>query len=81
MAIARKDARLKMYAAEEELSDSKNKLVELQGKFKFQKSKHAAKAKSGRQVSSCDLIKFSSYRFGFFYGSPLSFPSCIHLLL
>ncbi|KAF1546058.1 hypothetical protein FQV10_0014137, partial [Eudyptes schlegeli] len=30
LAIARKDARLKMYAAEEELSDAKNKLVELQ---------------------------------------------------
>lgn len=44
MAIARKDARLKTYAAEEELSDAKNKLVELQGKF--QKSKHGTKAKS-----------------------------------
>ncbi|XP_050769451.1 coiled-coil domain-containing protein 171 [Gymnogyps californianus] len=30
LAIARKDARLKMYAAEEELSDAKKKLVELQ---------------------------------------------------
>ncbi|XP_063176620.1 coiled-coil domain-containing protein 171 isoform X1 [Chroicocephalus ridibundus] len=30
LAIARKDARLKMYAAEEELSDAKNKFVELQ---------------------------------------------------
>ncbi|XP_076218249.1 coiled-coil domain-containing protein 171 isoform X3 [Aptenodytes patagonicus] len=30
LAIARKDARLKVYAAEEELSDAKNKLVELQ---------------------------------------------------
>ncbi|NXW89540.1 CC171 protein, partial [Alopecoenas beccarii] len=30
LAIARKDARLKMYAAEQELSDAKNKLVELQ---------------------------------------------------
>ncbi|NXC73786.1 CC171 protein, partial [Anhinga anhinga] len=30
LAIARKDARLKTYAAEEELSDAKNKLVELQ---------------------------------------------------
>uniref|UniRef100_A0A8C3K6R7 Coiled-coil domain containing 171 n=1 Tax=Calidris pygmaea TaxID=425635 RepID=A0A8C3K6R7_9CHAR len=30
LAIARKDARLKMYAAEEELRDAKNKLVELQ---------------------------------------------------
>ncbi|KFV46221.1 Coiled-coil domain-containing protein 171, partial [Tyto alba] len=30
LAIARKDARLKMYAAEEELSDAKTKLVELQ---------------------------------------------------
>ncbi|KFV96763.1 Coiled-coil domain-containing protein 171, partial [Fulmarus glacialis] len=30
LAIARKDARLKRYAAEEELSDAKNKLVELQ---------------------------------------------------
>ncbi|NWS73481.1 CC171 protein, partial [Crotophaga sulcirostris] len=30
LAVARKDARLKMYAVEEELSDAKNKLVELQ---------------------------------------------------
>ncbi|NXL34528.1 CC171 protein, partial [Glaucidium brasilianum] len=30
LAIARKDARLKMYAVEEELSDTKNKLMELQ---------------------------------------------------
>ncbi|NXI63711.1 CC171 protein, partial [Anseranas semipalmata] len=30
LAIARKDARLRMYGAEEELSDAKNKLVELQ---------------------------------------------------
>ncbi|XP_071658855.1 coiled-coil domain-containing protein 171 isoform X6 [Patagioenas fasciata] len=30
LAIARKDARLKMYAAEQELSDAKNRLVELQ---------------------------------------------------
>ncbi|XP_075267057.1 coiled-coil domain-containing protein 171 isoform X7 [Opisthocomus hoazin] len=30
LAIARKDARMKTYAAEEELSDAKNKLVELQ---------------------------------------------------
>ncbi|GAB0204347.1 coiled-coil domain-containing protein 171 [Grus japonensis] len=30
LAIARKDARLKMYATEEELSDTKNKLMELQ---------------------------------------------------
>ncbi|NXY69653.1 CC171 protein, partial [Glareola pratincola] len=30
LAIARKDARLQMYAAEEELSDAKNKFVELQ---------------------------------------------------
>ncbi|NXK03816.1 CC171 protein, partial [Herpetotheres cachinnans] len=30
LAVARKDARLKTYAAEEELSDAKNKLVELQ---------------------------------------------------
>ncbi|NWX22808.1 CC171 protein, partial [Aegotheles bennettii] len=30
LAIARKDARLKMCAAEEELRDAKNKLVELQ---------------------------------------------------
>ncbi|NXG84085.1 CC171 protein, partial [Stercorarius parasiticus] len=30
LAIARKDARLKMYAAEEKLSDAKNKFVELQ---------------------------------------------------
>ncbi|NXI91036.1 CC171 protein, partial [Psophia crepitans] len=30
LAIARKDARLKMYAAEEELSDTKTKLAELQ---------------------------------------------------
>lgn len=43
LAIARKDARLKMYAAEQELSDAKNKLVELQGKFR--KSKQRKKAK------------------------------------
>ncbi|KFQ43425.1 Coiled-coil domain-containing protein 171, partial [Nestor notabilis] len=30
LAVARKDGRLKMYAAEEELSNTKNKLVELQ---------------------------------------------------
>lgn len=44
MAVVRKDARLKVYAAEEELRDSKTKLVELQGKF--QKSKHETMSKS-----------------------------------
>ena len=35
---------MKTYAAEEELSDAKNKLVELQGRFR--KGKHGTKAKS-----------------------------------
>lgn len=48
LAIARKDARLKMYAAEQELSDAKNKLVELQGKFL--KSKQGKKRLSEFQV-------------------------------
>lgn len=48
MAIARKDARLKMYAAEQELSDAKNKLVELQGRFL--KSKEGKKRLSEFQV-------------------------------
>ncbi|NXF80221.1 CC171 protein, partial [Sclerurus mexicanus] len=33
LAVARKDARLKTCTAEEELSDAKNKVVELQGKI------------------------------------------------
>lgn len=37
MAIAKKDARLTVRTVEEELSDARNKLAELQGKF--QKSK------------------------------------------
>lgn len=37
LAVARKDAHLRMCDAEEELSDVKTRLVELQGKF--QKSK------------------------------------------
>lgn len=44
LAVARKDAHLKMCTAEEELSDAKNKLVELQGRF--QRSKDGIKAKS-----------------------------------
>lgn len=48
LAIARKDARLKMYAAEQELSDAKNKLVELQGEFL--KSKQGKKRLSEFQV-------------------------------
>uniref|UniRef100_A0A8C3VJJ5 Coiled-coil domain containing 171 n=1 Tax=Catharus ustulatus TaxID=91951 RepID=A0A8C3VJJ5_CATUS len=44
LAVARKGAHLKMFTAEEELSDAKNQLVELQGRF--QRSKTGMKAKS-----------------------------------
>lgn len=44
LAIARKDARLKVYAAEEELSDAKRKLLELQGRL--QKPQYGTKVKS-----------------------------------
>uniref|UniRef100_A0A8C9KSY4 Coiled-coil domain containing 171 n=1 Tax=Serinus canaria TaxID=9135 RepID=A0A8C9KSY4_SERCA len=44
LAVARKGAHLKISTAEEELSDAKNKLVELQGRF--QRSKNGIKAKS-----------------------------------
>lgn len=44
LAVARKNAHLKMCTAEEGLSDAKNKLVELQGRF--QRSKDGIKAMS-----------------------------------
>uniref|UniRef100_A0A8C3QUW6 Coiled-coil domain containing 171 n=1 Tax=Cyanoderma ruficeps TaxID=181631 RepID=A0A8C3QUW6_9PASS len=44
LAVARKGAHLKVCTAEEELSEAKNKLVELQGRF--QRSKDGIKAKS-----------------------------------
>lgn len=44
LAVARKGAHLKMCTAEEELSDAKSKLVELQGRF--QRSKDGMKAQS-----------------------------------
>lgn len=77
MAIARKDGRLKTYAAEEELSDANTKLVELQSKF--QKSKHQQRLSQFqvRQTSEKQwLIKFSYCCFSWTSLTfPISYPS------